>query len=316
MGTATGSVVVTSNASNPSLTIPLSGVGMQPQISAVPVSISFGSVALKLSNTQTLTIRDSGNANLTLSQATISGSGFTLSGPILPATVTPGQSVAFTVRFSPVVTGTATGTVSIGSNAPQSPLTLPLSGAGVTQSLQLSATPSSLAFGNVTQGSSSGQTVTLTNTGNSSVSASKLTSSSSYFSISGPVPPVTLAPGQTASFSVTFAPTITGSLSGSVSVTSTATNSPLSIPLSGAGLAAHKAMLGWTPSTSAVSGYNVYRGTQKGGPYTKLTSSLVPGSSYSDLTVQSAMTYYYVVTSVQSNGMESVHSPEVSATIP
>jgi fibronectin type 3 domain-containing protein len=99
-------------------------------------------------------------------------------------------------------------------------------------------------------------------------------------------------------------------------VTSTATNSPLSIPLSGAGLAAHKAMLGWTPSTSTVSGYNVYRGTQKGGPYTKLTSSLVPGSSYSDLTVQSAMTYYYVVTSVQSNGMESVHSPEVSATIP
>jgi hypothetical protein len=184
--------------------------------------------------------------------------------------------------------------------------------------LQLSASPSSLAFGNVTDGTSSKQTVTLKNSSNSSVSVSKIAVSGTYFSVGGLTTPVTLAAGQTAGFSVTFAPTTAGAFTGSVAVTSTASNSALSIALSGTGAAAstHKAMLSWTPSTSTVSGYNVYRGTQKGGPYTKITSSLVPGANYSDLTVQAGLTYYYVVTSVMSNGAESVHSSEVSATIP
>jgi Domain of unknown function (DUF4082)/Abnormal spindle-like microcephaly-assoc'd, ASPM-SPD-2-Hydin/Cep192 domain 4 len=316
MGTANGGMTVTSNASNPSLTVALTGVGMQPQISAVPTSISFGSVAIGVSNTQTLTVKDSGNANLIISQATIVGGGFSLAGPALPATLTPGQSIAFTVRFTSTTASSVTGTVTIASNAPNSPLVVPLSGTGVKQSLQLSANPSALAFGNVTQGSSSRNSVTLTNTGNSSVSVSNLTPTGSYFSISGLTLPVSLAAGQTASFGVTFAPATTGSFSGGVSVTSTATNSPLSISLSGTGVAPHKVTLSWTPSTSTVSGYNVYRGTQKGGPYNKATSSLVPGSTYTDTTVQSALTYYYVVTSEQSNGMESVYSSEVSATIP
>jgi hypothetical protein len=318
MGPATGSLTVTSNASNPTLTVALSGTGMQPQISVIPTSISFGSVALGVSNTQTLTVRDSGNANLIVSQATIAGTGFSMSGPTLPVTVTPGQSAAFTVRYSPGTAASSTGTISIGSNAPHSPLAVPLNGAGVSQSLQLSANPSSLAFGNVTEGTSGKESVTLTNTGNSSVSVSKVTSVGTYFSVSGLATPVTLAPGQTASFSAAFAPTTTGAFAGSVSVTSTAANSPLSIPLSGSGIASatHKAVLTWTPSTSTVSGYNVYRGSQKGGPYTKITSSLVPGSTYTDLNVQAGVTYYYVVTSVESNGMESTYSTEISGTIP
>jgi Domain of unknown function (DUF4082)/Abnormal spindle-like microcephaly-assoc'd, ASPM-SPD-2-Hydin len=316
MGISSGSVNVASNASNPNLTVALTGVGLQPQISVVPASVSFGSVAAGVSNTQTLTLGDSGNANLIVSQALVSGTGFSIIGPTLPATVLPGHSVAFTVRFSPGVAGSATGTVSFGSNAPRSPLAVPLSGSGVTQTLQLSTNPSTLAFGDVTQGSSSKQSVTLTNTGNSSVTVLTLTATGSSFSVSGLAIPLTLAPGQTASFSVTFAPIATGALSGSVAVTSTATNSTLSIPFSGTGVAMHKATLSWTPSTSTVSGYNVYRGTQKGGPYTNSTSALVPGSTYIDLTVQSGLIYYYVVTSVESNGMESVHSSEVSATIP
>jgi fibronectin type 3 domain-containing protein len=115
---------------------------------------------------------------------------------------------------------------------------------------------------------------------------------------------------------VTFAPTITGTFSGSVAITSTAANSTLSIPLSGTGAASHYVTLSWTPSVSSVSGYNVYRGTQKSGPYTKVTSSLVPGSTYNDSTVQSGSTYYYVVAAVSSTGMQSAYSTETSATIP
>jgi hypothetical protein len=314
MGSAPGTVTVTSNASNPNLTVTLSGVGMMPKISAVPSNVAFGNVPVGVSNTQTLTVQDSGNANLIVSQTAITGTGFSISGPALPATVTPGNSVALTVRFSPGAAGNAAGTVSIASNATQ--LSVPVTGAGIAQSLSLSANPSALAFGNVALGSSSKQAVTLKNTGNSSISVSKLTATGSYFSVGGLALPVTLAVGQSSAFSVTFAPTVAGNFSGSVSVTSTATNSALSIPLSGTGAASHSVTLSWTPSTSSVSGYSVYRGTQKGGPYTKITSSLVSGSTYNDNTVQSGSTYYYVVASVSSSGVQSIFSSEVSATIP
>jgi hypothetical protein len=71
--------------------------------------------------------------------------------------------------------------------------------------------------------------------------------------------------------------------------------------------------LGWTASTSAgVVGYNVYRGTAQGGPYSNLT--LVPsGTTYTDSPVTHGTTYYYVVTTVGALGLESVNSNEVSA---
>ena len=75
-------------------------------------------------------------------------------------------------------------------------------------------------------------------------------------------------------------------------------------------------MLTWTPSTSAVVGYNIYKGTQNGGPYSKINTSTVTGPTYTDASVQSGLTYFYVVTSVTSSGLESVHSSQVSGTIP
>jgi len=74
--------------------------------------------------------------------------------------------------------------------------------------------------------------------------------------------------------------------------------------------------LTWNASTSTVSGYNVYRGTVSGGPYTKINVSLVAVLNYTDSTVQSGTTYFYVTTAVDSSGSESVYSNEVSAPIP
>jgi len=65
-----------------------------------------------------------------------------------------------------------------------------------------------------------------------------------------------------------------------------------------------------------VAGYNVYRGTVSGGPYTKINSSLITGLTYSDSTVVNGTEYYYVATAVDSSGDESVNSNEVSASIP
>src|SRR5271157_4349628 len=75
--------------------------------------------------------------------------------------------------------------------------------------------------------------------------------------------------------------------------------------------------LSWTASTCpGVAGYNAYRSTTAGGPYTKLNSSLISTTSYTDQTVQSGYTYYYVTTTVNSQGLESAYSNQAVATVP
>jgi fibronectin type 3 domain-containing protein len=78
----------------------------------------------------------------------------------------------------------------------------------------------------------------------------------------------------------------------------------------------HTATASWVASTSVVSGYNVYRGTVSGGPYTKLNGSFIAALSYADTTVQRGQTYFYVTTAVDGSGNESVFSNEVTAVIP
>ena len=78
----------------------------------------------------------------------------------------------------------------------------------------------------------------------------------------------------------------------------------------------HSVALSWVASTSTVSGYNVYRGTANGGPYTLVNTSLVAGLSFTDSTVQNGLTYYYVATAVDASGNESADSSPAQAIIP
>jgi len=296
----------------------LSGTGIQPQISVIPSSISFGNVTVSVTNTQTLTLRNPGTATLNVTQASLAGTGFTTSGLALPLSVAPGGSASFTVGFAPASASNFSGSITLISNTPNSPLVVPLTGTGISSILQLSASPTSLTFGSLTTGTSATQSVTISNTGNSSVSISQVSASGAGFSTSGIAMPLSLAAGQSASFTVTFAPASAGNLPGSVTIVSNATNSPLTVALSGTGAVpvSHAVALNWTPSSSTYSGFNVYRGTTSGGPYTKVDSSVIPITSYSDAGVTSGKTYYYVATEVDSTGMESGYSSEATATIP
>jgi fibronectin type 3 domain-containing protein len=65
-----------------------------------------------------------------------------------------------------------------------------------------------------------------------------------------------------------------------------------------------------------VIGYNVYRGTQSGGPYTRINPELDPNLDYTDIAVIDGQTYFYVTTSVNSENEESVYSNQAQATIP
>jgi hypothetical protein len=79
----------------------------------------------------------------------------------------------------------------------------------------------------------------------------------------------------------------------------------------------HSVTLSWVASSSTgVVGYNVYRSTVSGGPYTKVNGGLVAGTSWIDYNVVAGQTYYYVATSVNSSNTESSFSTGVSANVP
>src|SRR5437773_889263 len=67
----------------------------------------------------------------------------------------------------------------------------------------------------------------------------------------------------------------------------------------------HTVALSWIASTSVVSGYNVYRSIVSGSGYVRINSLLVSAFVYTDTSVQSGTTYYYVTTAVDANGNES-----------
>ena len=79
----------------------------------------------------------------------------------------------------------------------------------------------------------------------------------------------------------------------------------------------HTVALTWTASVSTdVIGYNIYRGTTTGGPYSILDSAPVAADSYNDSAVQSGQTYFYIVRAIDNTGLESLNSTEVQAIIP
>jgi hypothetical protein len=81
----------------------------------------------------------------------------------------------------------------------------------------------------------------------------------------------------------------------------------------------HSVTLRWSPppesARSEVVSYNIYRSTSPGGPYSPLASG-VQSLTYKDELVNTGMTYYYVIRSVDKSGRESGYSEEVKATIP
>jgi len=301
-----------------SAVIPVSGGGVQAALTVTPSSVSFGNVTIGIPNSQTIQLANSGTGVLTISQVSATGTGYSASALTLPLSLNPGQTMTFNVQFAPPSAGSASGSVSIVSNAPNSPAVIGLSGSGVASTQALSFSTHNLSFGSVDTGVSATQSVTVTNTGNANVTISSILAAGTGFSLSGAGTPATLTPTQSLTFGVIFSPTVAGNATGAVTVTSNASGSPATIALSGTGAqsSSHAVALSWQASTSVVSGYNVYRSTTSGSGYVKINSSLLGGLAYTDSNVQSATTYYYVTTAVDSSGNESTYSNQASAVIP
>lgn len=223
----------TSGSAHGVLDVDLVGRGstVSGQLASNPTSISFGTVPVGTSKSAAGTLTNSATYAVSVSQATVTGTGFRMSG-LTPMTLNPGQSASYSITFAPTSSGNVSGNLAISSNAPNALLNIPLTAAGATGG-QVSATPASLSFGSVAMGSSKSMSETLSNSGTAALTISQITPTVAGFSFSGINPPVTLSPGQNFTFNVTYKPTSSGTTSGALSVTSNAANPSLSIPLSG-----------------------------------------------------------------------------------
>lgn len=245
-GAVTGKVSIASDVQNSPTVINLSGTGAQAGLGLSASSVNFGSVITGNSKTQNITITNTGQSTLTIASATAAGTGFSVSGLNANATVAAGQTLTFSAKFAPTTAGSATGTLSIASNAPGSPATVTFSGTGTAATFTLSASPSSVSFGNVNIGGSSSQNVTITNTGNSNVTISSVSSSETGVTATGIAGSTVLTPGQTATLTVKFAPTSAAAVNGSVKLNTTQ-GAGLTVTLTGTGV---QAGLSATPASA------------------------------------------------------------------
>jgi hypothetical protein len=318
-GSASGSVTLTSNGSNPTLTIPLSGTGIAPgQVAGNPSSQAFGSVNLGNQQTASETITNGGGTSVSISRITASGSGFSLSGISAPVTLSAGQSVTFTIAFTPQSAGTASGNVQVTSNASNPTLNIPLSGTGnAPQAGQLAVTPSTLALGTVTVGQSGTASGSLTASGGS-VTVTAASTNNSAFSVGGISLPLTIQSGQSAQFTITFSPQTAAAATATLTITSNGQSPTTTETLTGTGTPAptHLVNLSWTASTTSdVVSYNVYRALYSNsacGAFAKINPVPNTTTLYTDSTVASSAAYCYATTAVDSTNAESAYSNIVS----
>ncbi len=159
-GTLSGMLTVTDDAGGSPQAVALSGTGTGPVASVSPSSLSFSAqIAGSASAAQTLTVKNTGNANLTVSGLGISGAdagdfAIAAAGTTCTAggSVAAGASCVIAVTFTPSAGGSRAGTLNVTDNSGNT--------SGSVQNVPLVGTGEDFTLG-VASGSSSSATVSL-----------------------------------------------------------------------------------------------------------------------------------------------------------
>jgi hypothetical protein len=313
-GSFSATAAIGSDASSAMTDISLSGTGISDgQLAVDPGSEAFGSVTVGSKQSQSVTLTNTGGTTVTVSNASVSGVGFQLSGISTPLTLNASQSAIFTVAFAPQATGSASGNLTITSDATNPDLSMSLSGTGTSAVGQLAVSPGTLNLGSVVVGASKSASGTLSASG-ANVTVTAASTNNSVFTIGGLSLPVTIPAGQSTSFSITFSPLTSGTANASLTVASNGQPSTTAESLTGSGTAAptHTVNLSWNGSTSSgISGYNVYRALYANtacGSFSKINSVLTTTTLYTDSNVVDGNSYCYAATAVNSSSQESGYS--------
>ena len=244
-GTRNGTLTITDDADNSPQTATLTGSGASTAISLSASSLSFGNQVLNTASAaQTITVSNTGFGSVTINSITASGS-YSQTGNCSGAILAQAQSCTITASFTPVVSGTINGTLTINDTATGAPHIVSMTGSGQLP-VSLSA---NLSFPAVNVGSTSAsQSMTLTNNQNTALSFTFATSGD-FSAVGNGATPCngTLAAKSKCTFGVTFSPTINGQIKGALTITHNAAGSPSSGGLTGTGQNGPTAPLTFTP---------------------------------------------------------------------
>ncbi len=238
-GSATASLNISASSDVRPRGIPLKGTGTAPSSSSLTLSSSafdFQTVLVGQKATQNLTLSNSGKDPLQVSAISLASDQFSVTGPSIPRTILPGNTLAYTVTFAPTTSGSATASLNISASSDVQPTAIPLKGTGQKALANLVITPSVISFGNHPLKSTSTQNVTLQNTGDINVSLQGVTVSGAGFGFADLSPGFSLAPNQKVIFQVWFSPKTAGPASGTLTLLSANLSSPGSLGLSGDGV--------------------------------------------------------------------------------
>ncbi len=207
------------------------GPASAPAVALSPDSLQYASQTIgSSSQPQTVLLRNMSSALLSISSITTTGDFAETDdcGNDVPAA----GSCTFSATFTPATSGTRNGTIVIGDDAAGSPHVISLSGSGLGAVVTL--TPSTLVFASTPVGTSAvAQTITLTNSGNATLSISSIQVAGDYEQTNNC--PASLLAASTCSIKVTFTPTTTGTRSGTVTIGDNASGTPQTIALTGSG---------------------------------------------------------------------------------
>jgi hypothetical protein len=142
---AATAVTLTAGAGSVSKTFALQLGASAPTLGVSSASLSFGNESVNSATTQAITLSSTGTVAVTISAATISGAGFTLSGASFPLTLNPAQTATLIAQFDPTAAGAASGSLTLTSNSSSGASTVvSLSGTGVPVPTGLTCTSGSI----------------------------------------------------------------------------------------------------------------------------------------------------------------------------
>jgi hypothetical protein len=218
-------------------------------------TLAFNSVNVgQASSAQTVTLSATGGLGVTISSITLNDTTNYAMTNTCGSQLSLSATCTLSVTFKPQSAVSLPSTITIASNATESPQTITLSGTGTAATqAAVSLSPTTLTFGTVGAGSSSpAQTVTLTNTGNATLSnlATALTGTNAAAFAQTSTCSATLAAGASCTVSVIFtAATEPASATAALSFTDSASSSPQAVSLAGSSVAAVSYALYTFPET-------------------------------------------------------------------
>jgi hypothetical protein len=209
-------------------------LGTASLVFAIADNGNIGSVCLGSFAEEELTIDNTGSCPLSIANISSSSAEFIVPNVVTyPLVVSPGASLAVTIRFQPTSFGAKSATFTLVSNDPASPGTVNVSGVALAPRLN-SLVSDYGGFGDVCIGSFEDEPLILTNSGECTLSISNISSSSSEFLVPQvSAYPVTIAAGVSLEVPIRFQPTSFGPKSATITVTSDDPVSPQTITVSG-----------------------------------------------------------------------------------